>query len=109
MTRKTAQLSAATVDRLKHLASSGPDPLGRVTLTYLDPSAPHPQGHGMHYEVTLDGIELVEFSIRRATPESPRLTRTLVRNAPVEAIAGTREGDREVRAVAGHPRGHDAA
>jgi len=89
VTQKTGRLTSAEVGRLTHLGGSGPHfDTGRVTVNYLDPSSDDPvAGHGTHYSVTLDGPELVEFTMRRPTEASPRLTRRLVRDAPVDAIA----------------------
>lgn len=86
--QKTVPLKAQSVGRLVNVGTSSNYETGQVNVTYLDPSTKNPvAGHGIHYGVTLDGAELIEFVVRRASAESPRLTRRLIHGAPVEAIA----------------------
>jgi hypothetical protein len=84
VTQKTEQLTSQRVGRLKPLSTSTGYESGIATSSYLDESAP---GAGIVYEVTLDGTELEQFAVRRYSATSPRLTRRLVRDAPVDAIA----------------------
>lgn len=92
MTQKTGRLPGLTseaADRLVQIGASGPNfENGRTRVIFLDPSTDDPvSGVGIAYEVTMDGPELEEFTVRRAGPDAPRLTRRLVRDAPVDAIA----------------------
>ena len=84
VTQKTEQLTSQGVGRLKPLATSTSYKSGISTIGYLDETTP---GAGIVYEVTLDGTELEQFTVRRYNAMSPRLTRRLVRDAPVDAIA----------------------
>jgi hypothetical protein len=77
---KTEQLTGRLVGRLKNLTTSTSYETGRAIVTYLDET-------GIVYEVTLDGVELEQFTMRRYDASSPRLTRRLVHAAPVDAIA----------------------
>ena len=88
VTQKRGKLTAESVDGLQSVVRSISFETGRSPTTYLDSSTDDPvAGVGIHYVVTLDGAELEEFTVRRSGVDAPRLTRRLLRDAPVDSIA----------------------